>query len=37
MTVLTVGLVSCAGKLLPGDFFPTFYACHLAVLGVLAL
>ncbi|EFD0476922.1 conjugal transfer protein TraX [Escherichia coli] len=30
-----------AGKLLsrfwPGDFFPTFYACHLAVLGVLAL
>ncbi|WP_349815992.1 TraX family protein, partial [Escherichia coli] len=19
----------------PGDFFPTFYACHLAVLGVL--
>ncbi|HFV5814202.1 TPA: hypothetical protein ACH9UP_004815, partial [Escherichia coli] len=20
-----------------GDFFPTFYACHLAVLGVLAL
>ncbi|WP_348522792.1 TraX family protein, partial [Escherichia coli] len=21
----------------PGDFFPTFYACHLAVLGVLAL
>ncbi|HAI1511689.1 TPA: conjugative relaxase [Escherichia coli] len=41
MTVLTVGLVSCAGKSLPrfwpGDFFPTFYACHLAVLGVLAL
>ncbi len=40
MTVLTVGLVSCAGKSLPrfwpGDFFPTFYACHLAVLGVLA-
>ncbi|ENB8854292.1 type-F conjugative transfer system pilin acetylase TraX [Escherichia coli] len=39
--VLTVGLVSCAGKSLPrfwpGDFFPTFYACHLAVLGVLAL
>ena len=41
MTVLTVGLVSCAGKSLPrfwpGDFFPTFYACHLAVLGVLVL
>ncbi|HDI3023660.1 MULTISPECIES: conjugal transfer pilus acetylase TraX [Cronobacter] len=41
MTVLTVGLVSCAGKSLPrcwpGDFFPTFYACHLVVLGVLAL
>ncbi len=41
MTVLTVGLVLCAGKSLPrfwpGDFFPTFYACHLAVLGVLAL
>lgn len=41
MTVLTVGLVSCAGKSLPrfwpGDFFPRFYACHLAVLGVLAL
>ena len=41
MTVLTVGLVSCAGKSLPrfwpGDFFPTFYACHLSVLGVLAL
>ncbi len=40
MTVLTVGLVSCAGKSLPrfwpGDFFPIFYACHLAVLGVLA-
>ncbi len=41
MTVLTVGLVSCAGKSLPrfwpGDFFPVFYACHLAVPGVLAL
>ncbi|EFZ3133648.1 hypothetical protein A8H80_004441 [Shigella sonnei] len=41
LTVLTVGLVSCAGKSLPrfwpGDFFPVFYACHLAVLGVLAL
>ncbi|WP_244576536.1 TraX family protein, partial [Escherichia coli] len=41
MTVLTVGLVSCTGKSLPrfwpGDFFPTFYACHLAVLGVLVL
>ncbi|EOL3131646.1 TraX family protein, partial [Escherichia coli] len=41
MTVLTVGLVSCAGKSLPrfwpGDFFPTFYGCHLAVLGILAL
>lgn len=41
MTVLTVGLASCAGKSLPrfwpGDFFPVFYACHLAVLGVLAL
>ncbi|EQB9273575.1 conjugal transfer pilus acetylase TraX, partial [Escherichia coli] len=40
MTVLTAGLVSCAGKSLPrfwpGDFFPVFYACHLAVLGVLA-
>lgn len=38
VTVLTVGLVSCAGKSLPrfwpGDFFPVFYACHLAVLGV---
>ncbi len=37
MTVLTVGLVSCTGKSLPrfwyGDFFPTFYACHLTVLG----
>ncbi|WP_249519349.1 hypothetical protein, partial [Escherichia coli] len=21
----------------PGDFFPTFYACHLTVLGVLAV
>ena len=41
MTILTVSLVSCAGKSLPrfwpGDFFPIFYACHLAVLGVLAL
>ncbi|KDW39505.1 traX family protein [Escherichia coli 2-177-06_S1_C2] len=41
MTVLTVGLVSCTGKSLPrfwyGDFFPTFYACHLTVLGVLAV
>lgn len=41
MTVLTVGLVSRAGKSLPrfwpGDFFPTFYGCHLAVLGILAL
>lgn len=41
VTVLTVGLVSCAGKSLPrfwpGDFFPTLYASHLAVLGVLAL
>ncbi|HAV7522279.1 TPA: type-F conjugative transfer system pilin acetylase TraX [Escherichia coli] len=41
MTVLTVGLVSCTGKSLPrfwlGGFFPTFYAGHLAVLGVLAL
>ncbi|EIK9524007.1 conjugal transfer protein, partial [Salmonella enterica] len=41
MTVLTVCLVSCTGKSLPrfcpGDFFPTFYVCHLAVLGVLAL
>ncbi|EFD0277431.1 type-F conjugative transfer system pilin acetylase TraX [Escherichia coli] len=41
MTVLTVGLVLCTGKSLPrfwpGDFFPTFYACHLTVLGVLAV
>ncbi|EFK4045582.1 type-F conjugative transfer system pilin acetylase TraX [Escherichia coli] len=41
MTVLTVGLVSRVGKSLPrfwpGDFFPTFYGCHLAVLGILAL
>lgn len=41
MTVLTVGLVSRAGKSLPrfwpGDFFPTIYGCHLAVLGILAL
>ncbi|HBA6180475.1 TPA: conjugal transfer protein, partial [Escherichia coli] len=41
MTVLTVGLVSCTGKSLPrfwpGDFFPTFYGCHLAVLGILVL
>lgn len=41
MTGLTVCLVSCTGKSLPrfcpGDFFPTFYVCHLAVLGVLAL
>ncbi|EFK1933460.1 hypothetical protein BBD15_005441, partial [Escherichia coli] len=41
MTVLTAGLVSCAGKSLPrfwpGDFFPAFYAGHLAVLGVLVL
>ncbi|EGE3449125.1 conjugal transfer protein TraW [Escherichia coli] len=41
VTVLTVGLVSRAGKSLPrfwpGDFFPTFYGCHLAVLGILAL
>ncbi len=40
MTVLTVGLVSCTGKSLPrflrGDFFPVFYVCHLAVLGILA-
>ncbi|EKH3209525.1 type-F conjugative transfer system pilin acetylase TraX, partial [Salmonella enterica] len=41
MTGLTVCLVSCSGKSLPrfcpGDFFPTFYVCHLVVLGVLAL
>ncbi|CAD6173673.1 conjugal transfer pilus acetylation protein TraX [Escherichia coli] len=41
ISVLTVCLVSRVGKLLPRfwprDFFPTFYACHLAVLGVLAL
>ncbi|ENM0556577.1 conjugal transfer pilus acetylase TraX [Salmonella enterica] len=41
MTVLTVGLVSCTGKSLPrfwpADFFPVFYTCHLAALGILAL
>ncbi|HAZ3905410.1 TPA: type-F conjugative transfer system pilin acetylase TraX [Escherichia coli] len=41
MTVLTVALVSCAGKSLPrfwpGDFFPVFYLLHLTVLGILAL
>ncbi|HEI3649237.1 TPA: conjugal transfer pilus acetylase TraX [Escherichia coli] len=41
MTVLTVGLVSCAGKSFsrfwPGDFFPVFYLLHLTVLGILAL
>ncbi|MBE1153208.1 conjugal transfer protein, partial [Escherichia coli] len=35
------GLVAWARKSLPrfwaGDFFPVFYGCHLAVLGVLAL
>ncbi|WP_244552272.1 TraX family protein, partial [Escherichia coli] len=40
ITVLTVGLASCAGKssprFWPGDFFPVFYACHLALLVVLA-
>lgn len=40
MTVLTVGLVSCTGNHYPVSgtgFFPTFYACHLTVLGVLAV
>ncbi len=41
LTALSAGLVSCVGKSFPrfwpGDFFPTFYTCHLAVLGVLAL
>lgn len=41
MTVLTVALVSCAGKSFPrfwpGDFFPVFYLLHLTVLGILAL
>lgn len=41
VTSITVWLVSLTGRTLPrfwpGDFFPTFYACHLAVLGVLAL
>ncbi|EDR4731851.1 conjugal transfer protein, partial [Salmonella enterica subsp. enterica serovar 4,[5],12:b:-] len=34
-------LVSLTGKSLPrfwpADFFPVFYTCHLAVLGILAL
>ncbi|MEK9105840.1 TraX family protein, partial [Escherichia coli] len=41
MTVFTVALMFCAGKSLTrfcsGDFFTVFYACHLAVLGFLAL
>ena len=40
ITGVTVCLISFMGKSLPrfwpGDFFPTFYACHLVVLGVLA-
>ncbi|MCL6983146.1 hypothetical protein L3D03_24675, partial [Escherichia coli] len=39
--LISLALTSCAGKSLPrfwpGDFFPVFYACHLAVLGVLTL
>lgn len=41
LVLLMVWLVSLTGKSLPrfwrGDFFPLFYSCHLAVLGVLAL
>ncbi|EDQ2394169.1 type-F conjugative transfer system pilin acetylase TraX [Salmonella enterica subsp. enterica] len=41
MTGLTVWLVSLTGKSLPrfwpADFFPVFYTCHLAALGILAL
>lgn len=41
MVLLIVWLVSQTVKSLPrfwrGDFFPLFYSCHLAVLGVLAL
>ncbi|WP_345769668.1 TraX family protein, partial [Salmonella enterica] len=38
---LTVWLVSLTGKsrprFWPADFFPVFYTCHLAALGVLAM
>lgn len=41
VTGLTVWLVSLTGKSLPrfwpADFFPVFYTCHLAALGILAL
>lgn len=40
LTVITAGLVSLTGKSLPRfwppDFFPVFYTCHLAALGILA-
>lgn len=41
ITVITAGVVSLTGTRLPRfwppDFFPVFYTCHLAVLGILAL
>lgn len=41
VTGVAVCLVSLTGKSLPrfwpADFFPVFYTCHLAVLGILAL
>ncbi|EJI7102519.1 type-F conjugative transfer system pilin acetylase TraX [Salmonella enterica] len=41
VTALAVWLVSLTDKSLPrfwpADFFPVFYTCHLAVLGVLAM
>ncbi|EHX2188950.1 conjugal transfer pilus acetylase TraX [Salmonella enterica subsp. enterica serovar Kedougou] len=41
VTGLTVWLVSLTGKsrprFWPADFFPVFYTCHLAALGILAL
>lgn len=41
VTGLTVWLVSLTGKsrprFWPADFFPVFYTCHLAALGVLAM
>ncbi|HGB4964593.1 TPA: conjugal transfer pilus acetylase TraX [Salmonella enterica subsp. enterica serovar Mississippi] len=41
VTGVAVWLVSLTGKSLPrfwpADFFPVFYTCHLAVLGILAL
>ncbi|MEF7330286.1 TraX family protein [Escherichia coli] len=41
MRIRMFSQIANTGKSLPrfwyGDFFPTFYACHLTVLGVLAV